>query len=902
MLYIERNKIIISKDYPNYDFLRRYLIKIYLDKHVNYFAYMMTANEITKYTIPEIEQQITSLNNGLRARPFDKCDCFYKAFYLYELDEEDNMIVPIGYLDFIKPYIIPEQMKINYKLETPMVNTNNLMEKINDKILPGITLRYQQVEGIKRAIKLKRTLLQLATGCFTGETRVPLTDGTVPRFDELIKDFTNKYVFTSTPDGYPDISKIKSVHITKYVNKILEIKLDDNSIIRCTENHPFMLRNGTYKEAKDLEKLDSLMPYNCIFDKKGKLKNKCIRSNYFCKEKGRYYGKRFRVHHLVYEKYIGERHKDKNHDIHHKDNNHYNDVPENLEELTKLEHFREHDIFLSENQRIKGLKGGEAFKRKWNKMSEEEHKRHTKGLIRWSKSEEGRESSKLAAKNMQNKIQYYKEKDPKGYKIINLKRSVGTIKYNCKRHHNNYPSNCPICKNKFISIQNEIKKLDPKYEVENHKIISIRVIHLEKEIPVYDLEVENKYHNFAIQTTFKDKDYEFIGSGVYVHNSGKTEIMCGITKLLSNELEEIPTTLVIEPTDKLKKEIIERFNKYGIDAVDYNKDRKIIEHKVNIAHPSSINIDMKKDEHLLDNVKMYFQDEAHHIASDSNSAVVMNVVNAEYIIGVSASVISQDHVGSKNLQEYTLDELKAIAMVGLVSYNITAKDLISEGKLAEPVLLVVNNPADEKLPKNKQNDWHVISKTHLQSLARIKYISQVATYFSKMKRKSLILVNNKEWAQNIAKCINDLGYGNECRLSFGGQIFLQYNNVEDTFERDKETFDKFRSGEVSILIGTQHLIEGVDVPSLDCVILPAVGKSERIQIQSCGRALRVTKNGNMAYIVDFSDEKDPVLNHQFKTRLSTYINTIGIDRNKIHVIDRNNINSALDIIFNKYEN
>ena len=548
MLYIERNKIIISKDYPNYDFLRRYLIKIYLDKHVNYFAYMMTANEITKYTIPEIEQQITSLNNGLRARPFDKCDCFYKAFYLYELDEEDNMIIPIGYLEFIKPYIIPEQMKINYKLETPMVNTNNLMEKINDKILPGITLRYQQVEGIKRAIKLKRTLLQLPTG------------------------------------------------------------------------------------------------------------------------------------------------------------------------------------------------------------------------------------------------------------------------------------------------------------------------------------------------------------------GGKTEIMCGITKLLSNELEEIPTTLVIEPTDKLKKEIIERFNKYGIDAVDYNKDRKIIEHKVNIAHPSSINIDMKKDEHLLDNVKVYFQDEAHHIASDSNSAVVMNVVNAEYIIGVSASVISQDHVDSKNLQEYTLDELKAIAMVGLVSYNITAKDLINEGKLAEPVLLVVNNPADEKLPKNKQNDWHVISKTHLQSLVRIKYISQVATYFSKMKRKSLILVNNKEWAQNIAKCINDLGYGNECRLSFGGQIFLQYNNVEDTFERDKETFDKFRSGEVSILIGTQHLIEGVDVPSLDCVILPAVGKSERIQIQSCGRALRVTKNGNMAYIVDFSDEKDPILNHQFKTRLSTYINTIGIDRDKIHVIDRNNINDALNIIFNKYEN
>ena len=547
MIYIERNKLIITPEYQNYDFLRRYLIKIYLDKHINYFNYMMTANEINRYTIPEIEQQIASLNNGLRQRKYDKCDCFYKAFYLYELDDDNNMIVPIGYLDFIKPYILPNYMKINYKLDDPMIDINKALEDLSGDLLPGIVLRPQQIEGIKRGLKLKKTLLQLATG------------------------------------------------------------------------------------------------------------------------------------------------------------------------------------------------------------------------------------------------------------------------------------------------------------------------------------------------------------------AGKTEILCGITEIFRKQLGEIPTTLIIEPTDKLKKEIVERFNKYGIDAVDYNKERTIVEHKVNIAQSVAVNMDLKKDEHLLDNVKVYFQDECHHIASDTNSAIVMNIPNAEYIIGVSASIVAQDHIESKNIQEYSVDELKAISMVGLISYNVTAKDLIGEGKLSEPVLLVVNSLADEKLPKNKESDWHAISKHRLQSLSRIKYISEVATYFSKHGRKSLILVNNKEWAQNIAKCIYDLGHGDECRLSFGGQIFLKFNNEEDKFDRDKETFDKFRSGEVSILIGTQHLIEGVDVPSLDCVILPAVGKSERIQIQSCGRALRLTKNGNMAYIVDFSDEKDPILNYQFKKRLSTYINTIGISKDKVHVIDRNNIESALNIIFNKYE-
>ncbi len=285
----------------------------------------------------------------------------------------------------------------------------------------------------------------------------------------------------------------------------------------------------------------------------------------------------------------------------------------------------------------------------------------------------------------------------------------------------------------------------------------------------------------------------------------------------------------------------------------------------------------------------------------SYNMTAINIPNAEYMIGVSASAVSQDHVSSKNLQDYSVEELKSIAMLGLVSYNVTAKDLIQDGKLTDPVLLVVNNLADEKLNKRKQNDWHEISKVRLQSDTRTQQIAKCASYFSRMKRKTLILINNKEWAYKIAKAIDDYGYGEECRLSFGGQVFLKYDYGTNEFIKDKETFDKFHTGEVSILIGTQHLVEGVDVPSLDCVILPAIGKSERIQIQSCGRALRLTKNGNMAYIIDFSDEKDPILNYQFKTRLSTYINTIGVKSENIHVLDRNKLDESLSIIFNKYE-
>ena len=95
--------------------------------------------------------------------------------------------------------------------------------------------------------------------------------------------------------------------------------------------------------------------------------------------------------------------------------------------------------------------------------------------------------------------------------------------------------------------------------------------------------------------------------------AGKTECMCGFIKVLSDVLGYIPTTLLLEPTDKLKKEIIARFNKYSLDAVDYNKSRIIQKGKINVSHPASLNNDLSKDNNILNNVKVYLCDETHHL-------------------------------------------------------------------------------------------------------------------------------------------------------------------------------------------------------------------------------------------------------------------------------------------------
>jgi len=100
-------------------------------------------------------------------------------------------------------------------------------------------------------------------GCFTKDTKVALTDGRKISFEELIKESKEgKKNFTYTINKYNEIeiAEIKKPRLTKKDQKILKITLDNDEEIKCTLNHKFMLRDGTYKEAQELKAGESLMP------------------------------------------------------------------------------------------------------------------------------------------------------------------------------------------------------------------------------------------------------------------------------------------------------------------------------------------------------------------------------------------------------------------------------------------------------------------------------------------------------------------------------------------------------------------------------------------------------------------------------------------------------------------
>ena len=100
-------------------------------------------------------------------------------------------------------------------------------------------------------------------GCFTADTKVKLADGRNLSFLELIeenKQGKRNFTFTIDETNEIKIAEIKNPRKTKENAEIMKIILDNGEEIKCTLNHKFMLKDGSYKEAQNLESGDSLMP------------------------------------------------------------------------------------------------------------------------------------------------------------------------------------------------------------------------------------------------------------------------------------------------------------------------------------------------------------------------------------------------------------------------------------------------------------------------------------------------------------------------------------------------------------------------------------------------------------------------------------------------------------------
>jgi DNA gyrase subunit B len=102
-----------------------------------------------------------------------------------------------------------------------------------------------------------------AGGCFSGDTLVAIADGRSLSFKEIIAEQAagkEHFCYTIRNDGKIGLERIINPRRTKANAKVMKVTLDNGETITCTPDHPFMMRDGSFKRIEDITPNDSLMP------------------------------------------------------------------------------------------------------------------------------------------------------------------------------------------------------------------------------------------------------------------------------------------------------------------------------------------------------------------------------------------------------------------------------------------------------------------------------------------------------------------------------------------------------------------------------------------------------------------------------------------------------------------
>jgi len=167
--------------------------------------------------------------------------------------------------------------------------------------------------------------------CVTAETLVAVAGRAPTPIKTLVEEGVDVPVYCCDPEtGETFVRMGRQPRLTGRNKRILKITLDDGSVIRTTENHKFLSKDGKTILAEDLKPGDDLMPFSMSTDADGEV---------FVKTRET---KRVLGYHLIAEAKYGRkfdwgRHKEQYH-THHINFNHFDNSWDNIEVLTASDH------------------------------------------------------------------------------------------------------------------------------------------------------------------------------------------------------------------------------------------------------------------------------------------------------------------------------------------------------------------------------------------------------------------------------------------------------------------------------------------------------------------------------------------------------------------------------------
>jgi superfamily II DNA or RNA helicase len=366
---------------------------------------------------------------------------------------------------------------------------------------------------------------------------------------------------------------------------------------------------------------------------------------------------------------------------------------------------------------------------------------------------------------------------------------------------------------------------------------------------VYTNDVANPMDKVVDSSILKDitlRDYQVEAANALIYarrgvakmatNSGKTEVMAAVLKAM-----ELPA-IILTHRKELMYQTAERFIKRGITNVGMVGDGIWSPDYVTVAMIQTLSSRLAVIDELWptysDN-KIVFIDECHILPSDQAMDVFMSIPG-NYRYGVSGTPLKRE----------ALNDLKLMAATGPIVYEVTNAFMITKGYSAEPIvhIAVIEEKDDDLWDMNYQDAYSKLIVNHdKRNAAIVKFARSISGAV-------LILVNRIEHGKLLESLMRE-------------SIFV---SGSDSTEKRLSILDRMRLGK-GIFIATSIFDEGVDVPSVNAVVLAGSGASSVKLLQRIGRGLRQKEVGdNRLLVMDFIDDTNEHLLHQSSERMDTY--------------------------------
>lgn len=327
-----------------------------------------------------------------------------------------------------------------------------------------------------------------------------------------------------------------------------------------------------------------------------------------------------------------------------------------------------------------------------------------------------------------------------------------------------------------------------------------------------------------------------LGDFTVTHN---TEIAAGLIKKLGT-----PRTLFLTHRNLLSSQTIKRLQKrLGIPIGLIGGDIFDIQQVTVGMVPTLYNRIQDADKTVIryiNNVQLAIGDEIHLGTADSWLSI-FKALNTCNLYGLSGTPWKNSVV----------DDMQLMAEIGPEIFKVPTKWLIDNGYLTPPVIKVV--PIKHTSTAGNYADTY--KECVVNNTARHNLIKQIVALAP--DKQTLVLVTEVEHGKQLHAIMKSMG--------------AEY--ISGRMQRPKidEILERFAKKEINILISTPLLDVGVDIPTIDRMVLcNGAGKAITAILQRIGRSLRLSEGKIEAEIFDIADiEKQYLLEH-FNERMAIY--------------------------------